>query len=359
MLEPVAKVTVEEVTTTQALEDLRPEWSELWTRCPTATPFQSPAWLIPWWRHLGDGNLWTLALRCQGRLIGLVPQFIHTQPGSSVREVLLIGTGMTDYLDALFEHGLESLSMIALFAHLNTRCRYWDRCDFQQLRPGSPLLEAGLPAGWLDEITEQEPCPVLALPATPEELLERLPYHIPKNLRYYWRRVQEIGPAQIESTRQDNLNEWFDTLVQFHHARWTSRGGKGVLADATVQRVHREALPELLALGMLRFYGLRIGDRLVAAFYGLTDNKSLNKRTYAYLSGFDPAFERLSLGTLVIGHALQEAVREGAETFDFLRGREAYKYLWGAQDNRSYRRRLRHKSAEKFPDESGPALHSI
>jgi hypothetical protein len=39
---------VEEITTMDALERLRWEWSELWTRSPAATPFQSPEWLLPW-----------------------------------------------------------------------------------------------------------------------------------------------------------------------------------------------------------------------------------------------------------------------------------------------------------------------
>jgi hypothetical protein len=33
---------IEEITTTEALEGLRAEWSALWARCPLATPFQSP-----------------------------------------------------------------------------------------------------------------------------------------------------------------------------------------------------------------------------------------------------------------------------------------------------------------------------
>ncbi len=39
------------------LDALRREWRLLWQRCPTATPFQSPDWLIPWWRRYGDGRL--------------------------------------------------------------------------------------------------------------------------------------------------------------------------------------------------------------------------------------------------------------------------------------------------------------
>jgi len=41
---------VEEVTTSAEVEALAPAWDDLWRRAPGATPFQSPAWLLPWWR---------------------------------------------------------------------------------------------------------------------------------------------------------------------------------------------------------------------------------------------------------------------------------------------------------------------
>src|ERR687888_566153 len=108
---------IEEVITTEALEKLHPEWSALWARCPAATPFQSPEWLIPWWRHIGEGQLWTLACRSEGRLVGLAP---------------------TDYLDALFAPGFASAGAAAVLAHLAAACERWDVCDLQQLRPTSP-----------------------------------------------------------------------------------------------------------------------------------------------------------------------------------------------------------------------------
>jgi CelD/BcsL family acetyltransferase involved in cellulose biosynthesis len=42
----------------------------------------------------------------------------------------------------------------------------------------------------------------------------------------------------------------------------------------------------------------------------------------------------------MIGHAVREAVRDGVREFHFLRGREPYKYAWGAVDRAGYGRRL-------------------
>src|SRR5688500_15217931 len=63
-------IAVEEITTPAGLVVLLPEWLELWRCTPAATPFQSPAWLLPWWNAFGCGELLTLAIRVQGRLAG-------------------------------------------------------------------------------------------------------------------------------------------------------------------------------------------------------------------------------------------------------------------------------------------------
>ncbi|MEN3355357.1 MAG: hypothetical protein V7640_3515, partial [Betaproteobacteria bacterium] len=115
-----------------------------------------------------------------------------------------------------------------------------------------------------------------------------------------------------------------------------TRGMGGVLCDPTVQQFHRAAASGLLSRGVLRMYALRLGGRIIGGYYGFQHAR----RAYAYLGGFDPEFERYSPGTVLIGHAIEEAIREQADEFDFLRGCEAYKYTWGATDRPNYRKTL-------------------
>ena len=335
------RLEIEEITTTEGLEQLHPEWSALWASCPTATPFQSPEWLIPWWRHIGEGELWTLALRRAGHLVGLAPLYIYVKPGASEREVFLVGIATTDYLDALFDPEYAPGDAAAVFAHLDTARQRWDVCDLQQLRPQSALLHAAIPAGWQEEVTVHDPCPFLTLPATVDELSALLSRNMRKNLRQYWRRAEAMGPVRVESVHEQNLDELLEALFQLHGARWSARGLTGVLAPEGVRKAQRETAPAFFSLGMLRLYGLRLADRLVASLYGFTQTAAGKKRTYAYLSGFDPAFAHLSLGTLIIDHAIRQAIHEGAAEFDFLRGQEGYKYQWRPQECLTYRRRLR------------------
>ena len=80
-----------------------------------------------------------------------------------------------------------------------------------------------------------------------------------------------------------------------------------------------------------------MAGRIIAALYGFHHAT----RTYYYLGGFDPEFKQYSPGTILIAHAIAEAIREGATEFDFLRGREDYKYRWRAVDRIIYRKRIK------------------
>jgi CelD/BcsL family acetyltransferase involved in cellulose biosynthesis len=137
--------------------------------------------------------------------------------------------------------------------------------------------------------------------------------------------------------RPHSNNCFLDELSRLHAARWMSRGHSGVLSATAVRNFHAMALPALSRAGVLRLFWLLIDERPVGAYYGL----HWRGRAYAYLAGFDPDYGHESPGTVLIGHAIEEAAREGATEFHFLRGREAYKYEWGAQDRWNSRLELR------------------
>jgi CelD/BcsL family acetyltransferase involved in cellulose biosynthesis len=88
---------------------------------------------------------------------------------------------------------------------------------------------------------------------------------------------------------------------------------------------------------LARCYTIEIGGVVAGAYYGFSDRG----RAYAYLGGFDPAFSEESPGSILMGHAIAEAMREGAAEFHFLRGQERYKYDWGGVDRWNKRRSLR------------------
>jgi len=306
-------ISVQEIKTARELESLGPEWSALWDRCPSATPFQTPEWLLPWWESFGAGQLAVFAFRAGGTLAGVAPFWIE---GGVLR---LLGAGISDYLDVLVEPecrgGVEEL----LWEHLLRLP--WRRCEFTDLRSGSLLLE-GLPQRLDARVEPCALCPALPLPLGDDHR------GIRHNIRRYSR---HFGP--LENASPGTLDEYLEALFRLHSARWTRRGQPGVLADPLIQAFHRRAATGLMASGRLLLCGVRREGSLAALLYGFQGHQ----RIWTHLNGFDPAAARFSPGTVVLGLAFEQAARAGCLEADFLRGGEAYKYAWGAFDRPTFR----------------------
>ena len=328
----MSALEIEEVTTSAGLEALAPAWHGLWRRAPAATPFQSPAWLIPWWREIGGGELRVLIARQDGRMVGLLPMYLQHESD----KLLPLGIAISDYLDGLFEERVEVMAAEAMLQHLADR-EDWQHCELHPLRSASPLLEASVPQGCADEVLAFEPCLVVEVPAGARQLRDFLPSKIRDNLRYFGRRAEQTGRVSFETATAATLSEFVEALFRLHEARWQQLGCSGVLADPAIRRFHHRAAPLLDRAGLLRLHALRINERMVAVLYALC----ARRRSYCYLYGFDPDFGALSPGTLILGHSIWQAVREGAREVDFLRGQERYKYFWGARDRPSYGRMLK------------------
>lgn len=315
----------EVITSIEKLTALEPAWLDLCRRAPGITPFQTPMWLLPWWRAFGSNDLAVIAARTGGQLDALAPLYILRDDDSDESLGMFLGTGISDYLDVLGDAGI----VIDEMASLN--CQLW---DLQQLRPSSSMLRAALPAGFSDNVEDQEPCPVLSFDGRAFENLGST--HFQKKLRYYRRALEKSGTITIETPTPETLDDLLTALFDLHTARWKRRDLPGLLADDASQQFHREVARGMLDAGMLRIYATRFNGRIVAVFYGF----ALNGTVYFYLSGYDPDLEKLSIGTLLVAHAVEQAVHDGATTFDFLRGAEEYKYAWGATDRMNRRRQL-------------------
>jgi glycosyltransferase involved in cell wall biosynthesis/CelD/BcsL family acetyltransferase involved in cellulose biosynthesis len=294
------------------LESMREEWTALCRRDPHATPFQYPEWLIPWCRHLNQGRAAGAALRDACGLSGVV---LASEENGTVR---LLGGNVSDYL------GAAAGSPGAAAESLAPLLRGARRAELQQLVPGSPLLEAQLAGIVEDQAEPQDVCPVL--PLTPAAV----PSEHWKYFRYCRRRMERIGHLQIIGATEENLDEALADLFRLHAARWD---GKGVLQG--LEGFHADVARGFLRQGMLRLFLLRLGADTVAVLYAFASGE----RTWFYLSGFDPAFEKLSPGLVAVGTAIEQATAEGHRHFDFLRGAEPYKYWWGARNTWTFRRR--------------------
>ncbi len=324
---------VDKICDPGGLVSLEEEWWELWRRSPVATPFQSPAWLIAWWTAFAPGKLTTVAVRDQGRLVALAP--LYLEDGSLGRRILPVGISLSDYVDILIDPDASDAGQ-AIVHHLSGNRQAWSAWEMTDLAPDAAALALPCPAQCSDEVRTSETCPVLHLGSDTADAGTHpaIPPRQRRKLRMARHRVEHSPGAAILSTAERTPREWMDALITLHASRWQERGAPGVLADTRVQSFHGQALAAMCAHGLARLFALTIGSDLAGIYYGFLHRD----RAYAYLGGFDPRFAYYSPGTILIGHAIEDALRDGVREFHFLRGHEAYKYAWGAVDRHTLKR---------------------
>ncbi len=304
------------------------EWEALRSADPHATCFQSPAWLVPWARHLARGEPFALALRDPldgGRLHALIPL-----ERRSMGRVRFAGSGVSDYQGSLELPGRGGATAELLQAWLLADGS-WVRCLDGPQAPAELSARAPETLGW--RRIAREYCPYLALPESEEALAASLPRGLRKNLRSARNRLRLEG-FRVECVAQETLQEFYSALFALHGARWRSKGLPGVFGSARVRRFHEDAGVALLASGELQLLALRDAAGVIrAAHLGYL----FGGRCAFYASGFDPALRALSPGGVLILSAMEAAIRDGCRGFDFLRGGEAYKYRWGAVNRTNVR----------------------
>jgi CelD/BcsL family acetyltransferase involved in cellulose biosynthesis len=320
---------LELVTAPARLAELEEPWWALWHASSGATAFQSPAWLLPWWTSFEPGKLATIAVWDGGSLIGLAPLYLEAGPFG--RRLLPIGIGNSDHLDVLLAP--KSSAAITIAEKLATLPFGWDSVELEELLPEADGHSLPAPRGAVESSAGQSACPCLAVGAAVDA--SGLPMTVPGKRRQFFRRTARRVDGG--AARKVGVEPFLDLLERLHGARWQARAQPGVLADPRVAQFQRCALPRLMDAGLARLTVAYVEGAAAAALYQLC----WRDRFATYIGGFDPALASASPQTFLIGEALVHAVSAGATQFSFLRGREPYKYHWGATDIWNHRRTFR------------------
>lgn len=309
-------IAVELLDKPARLDTFRAEWVELARRLTPATPFQTPEWLLTWWKHFGSGEPHLLVFRSDGRAMGVLPGFLHTWNGR--RQLTLIGSGISDYLDPLFDPAHTAPILDALREHL-TRRPDWDVCDWQDLEAESPLCALG-------PSRADTPCTRIRLAGSFEEFLCARPKDLRRNLRRYREKAQPLGTFRF-SVDTEAKPELLKALIDLHAARWRVSGQPGMIEVNQAAGFLQQVAGELARTDTLRIFSLCMDDRVAAIILALRNPTTI----FSYLSAFDPQYEVFGFGRELLAQAIRYAYEQGYRFWDFLRGDEPYKLSWGAE----------------------------
>ncbi|HWF47191.1 MAG TPA: GNAT family N-acetyltransferase [Bryobacteraceae bacterium] len=309
-------IALEVIQDRDGLQEFQPEWSKFVRKISPATPFQTPEWLSAWWSHFGSGALRLMVFRQAGEVAGVLPCFLHEWNGR--RQITLVGAGISDYLDPLFEPACVDNIVECIRGELRSRAD-WDICDWQDLSRDTPL-------GILGTVVEDTACSAIAIEQPFEAFLAARPSDLRRNLRRYNKKAEAIGCVRFKVAESADT-ELMDALVSLHGARWEKAGEAGMIEVNRSEAFLRDIAEQFGARGWLRIFSLRFMDRIAAIILAFCDETAI----YGYLSAFDPQHEEFGFGRELLAQALRYAHERGYRRWNFLRGEEPYKFSWGAQ----------------------------
>jgi CelD/BcsL family acetyltransferase involved in cellulose biosynthesis len=341
-----APLKIEVIDTEDRFDAIKEEWDHLAERTG-ARIFQTFEWSRLWWKYFGrQGELNILAFRHKGKLVGVAPLYLETKSLLGIyshRHLKFIGSCVpeggtrgafsnyspSDYLDFIVDDAFSDKVAESLVAYLKHNDQYIDQISFKELPEDGFMMKKVVPDlknGNGIVVTEKsEVCPNTALPDSMKQYLSDRKRSTRYNLRSARRAVTEKQLFRIADVQSlDEFDRAFDKLVKLHQERWNSMGYPGAFADARFERFIREVSKEFLKRNRVRMkVALDDNDNYVA----LNLAYSYNSRVYDSHKAFDISSElaQHSPGTALIYFLIEDAIEEGNEVFDMMRGGERYK----------------------------------
>ena len=325
-LHPTYTVTEESLT---SLADL---WSDSSQRLDWHCLFVLPAWLNAWWRCFGkEMTPFLRSVRNRNAVIGIAPLMIRGQTAFFMGDAAIC-----DYLDFVVAPGQEARFFTALvrdlrrqgIAHLALDAV---RADSAVIRV---LADIAAQLGCRFSAERQDVAMVVDLPRTWDAYLQHLSGKERHEIRRKFRRLREAAALDLRIAEKPvEVAKAMDTFVRLFKK---NRSDKAAFMTADMSVFFHMMAAALVEIDIVKLFTFDIESEPAAAAICF-DYRSCR---YLYNNAYNEFFAALSVGLLSKVLSIQDAIRSGMRTYDFLKGGEAYKRRLGGRPLPLYRCRV-------------------
>ena len=338
---PIGRLTVERLQGPEALADIAAEWNVLDRQIAPRSPFTSPSWVIPWWKHFSrhrqmlfhDEFFCHVVRGDAGRLVAVAPLMRTSVPGIGppvARMLQFFGTdpAVTEIRGVICKPEHQAPVVEALVEHFLGRRNEWDVFRWAGLR--HPLDTYG---------TQCPRCAFMArdvlldyiieLPGSWEDLRRRLSSNMRRKVRKAYESLERDAFAfRLRVTENSHgIEAAMHRFLTLHTARAEATGT--IVHDNKFERVQvRAFLAEHLngaaERGELRIFELEIGGDVVASRLAFL----LGSDMWMHSSGYDPALKNYSVMTVLTTEMIKWAFAQGLDRVNLSTGRDQSKTGW-------------------------------
>lgn len=325
------ELVVQFLSSNEEFARLAPQWNRLHARAKAASVFNSWLFQYQWWQVYGAQQpLRILVALERGETIGILALYIQrvVMLGVPVQVLRFVGSGgdtHPDDLGPVLAPGRETAAALKL-ARAALRLSGSDVAVLSDIDPESvfadALERAAAEAGRASLPEMSERVAYINLPASWGEYLKSLTSDRRTRIKGARKKAQAAHALRFFVWDDPaGLGRAIDRLVELHRNRWQAAGGSGSFATPEYIEFHRQTMKSAFGRGWLRLYCLELDGEIAAITYCYR----FRNRVYLMQAGFDPRLARSNPGKVLLGYALEHAIGEGNELFDFLKGEHRYK----------------------------------
>ena len=337
----IPRLTVEQLSGPAELAEIAGEWELLDRETLPRTPFTSPAYLVPWWKHFSARR--NVLLRHEffvhtvrdgsGRLLALAPLMRTVTPSigpPALRLLQFFGNdpALTEIRGVICQPGQHLPVVQALVRHFLGCGDEWDVFRWAGLRyDADTYMQSHCRCFFRSR--KNLPDYILDLPGSWEELRLRVSSNMRKNLRKPYELLERGGfITGIRVTeRPDGVAPAMERFLALHSARAEAAdmiSHPHKFGQQHIRAFLSDYLHCLAKRGELRIFELEIGGSAVASRLAFR----LGSDLYLYFAGYDPAWKDYSVMTVLMAEIVKWAIAHGIERVNLSTGHDQSKVRW-------------------------------
>jgi len=327
------------------LEQIQESWDHLLEKSASNSFFLTWDWIYAWAKcYLKESRkLFVIVVYDKNEIIGIAPWYVEYVPSLNTtrKQINFMGTpeSGSDYLDVFMKKGKEKEITNSIYEYIMNDVRAdWDCLTMTDIPASSHfmihLINRINHEGKYIELTRGSYCPVANLPKNQEDFFSSLSKNRREQFRRHLKMLNSTGQISHETYIGADKKS-FDVFFHLYKKNW------GEECERFQQFIRNYSFTthgkRNIYIDLLKYNGIYI-----AGLLHIQHNDSLLMYLMAIDKDFNP---KISIGNVLVGLCIKEAIKKGLSSYDFLKGEENYKLHWANKINVSnnvyyYQKRL-------------------
>lgn len=321
-----------------SIEMLIPHWQQLNNEFRDITVFQDIGWMKCWLIYNQEKKEiipYIVEVKFENKTIGIIPLYISQKEFANYQFRILkpIGVDRSDYLIPILskEFSSERILNKAISAIFKDN-KNWDYIDWNGIPENSlfdNVLKNLFKKNRLMKRETSDVCPFLPLNEDFDKLKLKFDKQLLGQTLSKEKKLKRKGELVFGVVKElHEIEPTMESFFELHCRRWEGTSTPSVFTSEEEKKYILQTAKHLFNANLLHLSYLSFNDKVISIHFGMSDGIKL----YFYMPAYDIHFIKYSPGSILIYHLIRFNNEEGYKEFDFMRGGEKYKWLWGAEE---------------------------